>query len=203
VDFGFVALAPELRRCLAAHAARLAARWVLVFSDPELSWQWRISLCSAGLDYVRTGAWIKLGATPQFTGDRPATGHEEITICHPIGRKRWNGGGRHALWSVPIVLERGVTNEPRVHPTQKPEGLLIALVSDFSEPGEVVYDFTAGSGTTGIGCLRATGGPRRFVGVEQEERFCEVAARRLDAELSRSTYHAARAGQGALFAGSK
>jgi len=202
-EFGFGHLAPALRSFLAFQAARLAARWALVFSDVESAGWWRLALVGAGLDYARTGAWIKEGATPQFTGDRPAAGFEAITICHPKGRKRWNGGGRHALWSVPIVLERGGSKlgEPRVHTTQKPERLMLALCDDFTEPGELVYDFTAGSGTTGIGCLRAKGGPRRFVGIEREEKWIEAAAKRLDAELSGSTYHAAQAGQVGLFAG--
>jgi site-specific DNA-methyltransferase (adenine-specific) len=198
LDLGFAHLAPSLRRFLAAQAARLASRWVLVFSDSESSWLWRTSLVAAGLDYVRAGVWIKEAATPQFSGDRPATGVEAITICHPKGRKRWNGGGRHAVWSVPIV-QHGKTTEPRLHTTQKPERLMLALVNDFTDPNEVVYDFTCGSGTTGIACLRGAGGPRRFVGIEREEKWCEAAAKRLDAELIGSTYYAARAGQGALF----
>ena len=93
VDLGFTHLTPELRDFLAAQAARLTKRWVLVFSDTEGAHLWADALTEHGLDYVRTGAWVKRGSTPQFSGDRPATGHESITICHPLGRKRWNGGG--------------------------------------------------------------------------------------------------------------
>lgn len=92
VDLGFDFLDPELRGFCAQEFARLAARWVLVFSGVESDHLWREDLTDAGLDYVRTGAWIKIGSTPQFSGDRPATGFEAITICHPKGRKRWNGG---------------------------------------------------------------------------------------------------------------
>jgi hypothetical protein len=94
VDLGFTHLTDELRDFLAAQAARLTSRWVLVFSDTEGAHLWADALTAHGLDYVRTGAWIKRGSTPQFSGDRPATGHESITICHQTGRKRWNGGGR-------------------------------------------------------------------------------------------------------------
>lgn len=198
-NFGFEHLSPADRRMFAAQAKRLAARWVLVFSDVESDWLWRISMCAARLEYVRTCAWIKEGCTPQFTGDRPAVAFESITVAHPKGAKRWNGGGKRGLYEVPIVRENGV--DPRIHTTQKPERLMVALVSDFSDPGEVVIDFTMGSGTTGIGCMRAEGGHRRFVGIEREEKWAEAAAKRLDAELSGSTYHAAKSGQRALFAG--
>lgn len=216
-EFGFDHLSASDRRIFARHVARLAERWALAFSDTESSHLWRRSLSAIGLDYCRTGFWRKLDGTPQFTGDRPAVCAEAITIMHPRGKKHWNGGGSHALWDedfapgetlwwdVPIVLERGGSKigEPRLHTTQKPEALMIALVSDFSDAGELVYDFTMGSGTTGIGCLRANGGPRRFVGIEREEKWIEKAAKRIDAELSGSTYHAAARGQTALFGGLK
>lgn len=210
VDFHFEHLSAADRRMFAQHAARLAARWSLTFSDTEGSHMWRRSLQALGLDYCRTGFWRKLAGTPQFTGDRPAVCAEAITIMHPKGRKRWNGGGKAGLWDedfapgetlwcdVPVV-QPWASGEPRLHTTQKPEALMIALVADFSDPGEIVYDFTCGSGTTGIGCLRAPGGYRRFVGIEREEKWIEAAAKRLDAELSGSTYHAAKAGQQALF----
>lgn len=196
-DFGFGHLTPALRRSLAHHAKRLSARWTLVFSDVESAWLWRLSLCAAGMDYVRTLYWEKLGGTPQFTGDRPAVACEVITLAHPRGRKVWNGGGKRGIYSVPIVREH--VSEPREHTTQKPEALMLALVEDFTDPGELVYDFTCGFATTGIACLRGKGAPRRFVGVEMSEAYCEKAARRLDAELSGSTYAAREAGQRALF----
>lgn len=109
VDLGFVHLSPELREVCAMEFARLARRWVLVFSDVEGAPAWWDDLTVAGLEYVRTGFWHKPGGTPQFSGDRPANAVEAITICHPKGRKRWNGGGGFGFWSVPIVQNRGDT----------------------------------------------------------------------------------------------
>lgn len=178
VDFGFASLDPETRRMLAQETARATQRWVLVFSDVESSNLWREELQRYALDYVRTGAWVRLGATPQFTGDRPAAGFEAITIAHRPGKKRWNGGGTHAVWSVPIALDRGGSS-PRHHPTEKPIALMTKLVSLFSEEGETVLDCTMGSGTT----LRAAKDlGRKAIGIELEEKFCEVAAERLRQE---------------------
>lgn len=174
VDFGFAALSPELRRASAEKIAGMTNRWALVFSDVESSHLWRTDLESFALDYVRTGAWIKIGATPQFTGDRPAVGFEAITITHSPGKKRWNGGGSHAVWPVPIALDRGGTS-PRNHPTEKPLALMTKLVSLFSDPGEVICDPFMGSGTT----LRAAKDlGRRAIGIETVEKYCEIAARR-------------------------
>jgi site-specific DNA-methyltransferase (adenine-specific) len=175
IDLGFTHLTPAVREFCAEQFARIAFRWVLVFSDTESSHLWRDDLESAGLDYVRTGAWVKLGSTPQFSGDRPATGFEAITIAHPTGRKRWNGGGKHALWTHPIVLDRG-RNGARLHTTQKPLSLMGELVGLFTDEGETILDPFAGSGTTLVAAKQAG---REAIGVELEERYCEVIAKRL------------------------
>lgn len=180
VDLGFAHLSPELRQFCAAEFARLASRWVLVFSDVESDHLWRGDLTANGLDYVRTGAWIKVGSTPQFSGDRPATGFEAITITHPKGRKRWNGGGRHAVWTFPIVLDRGRTGGVRLHATQKPHQLMQALVGEFTDPGDTILDCFAGSGTTGWAAKMLD---RRAVLIEQDEACCEVIAKRMDVDL--------------------
>jgi DNA modification methylase len=174
-ELGFEALDDLLRAIVAGEIERLVKRWTLVFSDVESSHLWRKDLVSRGLEYIRTGAWIKIGATPQFTGDRPAAGFEAITIAHPPGKKRWNGGGSHALWSVPIVLNRS-GNDPRMHETQKPEPLMVQLVSLFTDPGDLILDPFMGSGTT-LAAAKRLG--RRAVGIELRERDCENAARRL------------------------
>lgn len=175
VDLGFEHLSAELRRTVAQEVARLATRWILVFSDIESDHLWREDLTEAGLDYVRTGVWRKEGCTPQFSGDRPAVAVEAITIAHPKGRKRWNGGGAHAFWSVPIVLDRGRTGE-RLHTTQKPESLMRALVDQFTDPGDIILDPFAGSGTTAV-AAKYLG--RKAVLIERDEGYCEVIAKRL------------------------
>lgn len=175
IDLGFDHLSSELREACAKQFTRLAERWVLVFSDVESDHLWRSDLTSAGLDYVRTGAWIKVGATPQFSGDRPATGFEAVTIAHPKGRKRWNGGGKHAVWTHPIVLDRG-RNGARLHTTQKPQKLMQELVGLFTDEGETVLDPFAGSGTT-LTAARMLG--RKSIGIEASEKYCEIIARRL------------------------
>ena len=157
-EFGFDHLDPALRRFCASQFARIAERWVLVFSDFESATWWRLSMEAAALDYVRTGLWQKLRATPQFTGDRPAVAAEAITIMHPQGRKRWNGGGKHAIWPAPVV--QGAS---RLHTTEKPIELMKALIEDFTDENDLVIDPFCGSGTTGAACLYLG---RRFIGCD-------------------------------------
>ena len=161
-ELGFDAIAPVQMRGTADQLARLVRRWSLVFCALEMIADWRAALEAAGLEYVRTCVWHKLGSTPQFTGDRPAIAVEAIVCVHRPGRKRWNGGGKHGYYAHPIVLERG-HGEVRLHTTQKPLGLLRDLVVDFSDPGELVLDAYAGSATTGIATTQLN---RRFLGWE-------------------------------------
>ncbi len=174
-EFCFDALTAATRLDIAVQIQRLVARWTLLFSDVESSHLWRADLVAMGLDYCRTGAWIKIGATPQFTGDRPAVGFESITICHPKGKKRWRGGGSHAVWTHPIVLNRS-HSDPRLHTTQKPEPLMVELVSLFTDPGETILDPFMGSGTT-LAAAKRLG--RKAIGIEMQEQYCETSARRL------------------------
>jgi site-specific DNA-methyltransferase (adenine-specific) len=172
-SLGFDALTEAVREQVGMWCATSVDRWTLVFSDVESAHLWRSDLCECegGLEYVRTGAWVKLGAAPQFTGDRPASGFEAITVCHQKGKKRWNGGGSHALWTYPVVNGIG-----RVHTTQKPEPLMCELVKLFTDPGETIIDPFMGSGTTLVAAKRLG---RKAIGIELEEKYCEIAAKRL------------------------
>jgi site-specific DNA-methyltransferase (adenine-specific) len=167
--FGYDAATPELMTDLAAQLAR-TPRWVGVFSDVESCHLWRGILTWAGLDYVRTCAWVKDNPMPQLTGDRPAAGFEVMTLCHPPGKKRWSGGGTSGAWKYP--------GEKSLVPGQKPLALMKRLVGLFSEEGETVLDPFAGSGTTGVACLALR---RRCVLVEQRPEAVDVIVRRLEA----------------------
>lgn len=68
----------------------------------------------------------------------------------------------------------------RLHPTQKPVALLEYLVRTYTDPGDTILDFTMGSGTT---LLAAKNFERKAVGIELEERYCEVAIQRLSQEV--------------------
>lgn len=169
---GFAAITDELRLITSSEFARIACRWVLAFGDAEGSSGWQVAYEKAGLELCRIGAWVRLGGTPQFTGDRPGAGFEAIYVGHRPGRKRWNGGGKVGIWTHPIVKNW----EGRLHTTQKPIALMESLIRDFTDPGDLVVDPFAGSGTTGVACIRLG---RRFIGWERDPKFHAAAFKRL------------------------
>lgn len=67
-----------------------------------------------------------------------------------------------------------------LHPTEKPQGVLRPLVTYSTPVGGLVVDLFAGSGST----LRAAkDAGRRAIGIEIDERYCEIAATRMSQEV--------------------
>lgn len=67
-------------------------------------------------------------------------------------------------------------NNSSVHPTQKPVALYEYLIRTYTNEGDTVLDFTMGSGTTGVACVKTN---RDFIGVEKEQNYFEIAERRI------------------------
>jgi site-specific DNA-methyltransferase (adenine-specific) len=63
------------------------------------------------------------------------------------------------------------------HPTQKPLALMCDLVQTFTDVGEIVLDYTMGSGTTGVAALMHG---RKFIGIERDEKYFDIACKRIE-----------------------
>ena len=63
-----------------------------------------------------------------------------------------------------------------LHPTQKPLDLMEYLVKTYTNEGDIVLDFTMGSGTTGVACKNTN---RNFIGIEIDEKYFNVASERI------------------------
>ena len=70
-----------------------------------------------------------------------------------------------------FIGERGL------HPTQKPVALLEYLIKTYTGEGELVLDFTMGSGSTGVACINTN---RKFIGIELNEKYFNIAKDRLE-----------------------
>jgi len=64
----------------------------------------------------------------------------------------------------------------KVHPTEKPLSLIQKLVENSSKEGELILDLFMGSGTT---CLAAKNLGRQFIGIEKEEKYYNIAQKRI------------------------
>ena len=66
--------------------------------------------------------------------------------------------------------------QDQLHSTQKPLELLKYLVKTYTNEGETVLDFTMGSGSTGVAAANTN---REFIGIEQDEKYFDIATKRI------------------------
>jgi len=93
-----------------------------------------------------------------------------------IGRKIPAFGQRFNIWECPAEK----SNSKRFHPAMFPEHLIRDHIISWTNEDDIVLDCFMGSGTTGIACLQ-TG--RRFIGIEKQKKYVEIAEKRFSAEL--------------------
>ena len=149
--------------------------------------------------------WEKPAATGFFNAHfQPLRAHENILVFYkakptfnPIKTfgherktaKRKDIGSEHYGKQVNIKSYDSTERYPRsvqlfssdkqksnFHPTQKPVALCEYLIRTYTNEGETVLDNTMGSGTTGVACVN-TG--RNFIGIEQEQKYFEIAQERI------------------------
>ena len=98
--------------------------------------------------------------------------------AQPIFYYGKNASGKNM--GVPCSYQLTESPEENGHPCVKPIRAWRRLLSNISQEGQTVLDPFMGSGTT----LRAAKDlGRRAIGIELEERYCEIAARRLEQEV--------------------
>jgi len=138
--------------------------------------------------FARMALWMDeiLAFFHAVVWDKRARGHglgwryrrdyEFVMVAHQRGGK--------LSWADPDVAVpniqdvRPVPND--LHPTTKPVALVEKFIGWHTAPGQLVLDPFAGSGTT---LVAAKNLKRRAIGVELDEQYCEVAAKRLSQEV--------------------
>jgi len=138
--------------------------------------------------------WRKTNPMPNFRGTRFTNAHETLIWCSKSEKARYtfNYRAMKALnddlqmrsdWLLPICAgpERLKGEDgSKAHPTQKPEALLYRILLACTKPGDVVLDPFFGTGTTGAVARRLG---RRWIGIEREAAYVEVARERIDSAL--------------------
>lgn len=114
---------------------------------------------------------------PQMQPGKPyvqkRSGKDDTGECYgKIGKRTdtVNVGERY-----PTTIRR-FNRETGLHPTQKPLALCEYLIKTYTNEGDLVLDCCAGSGTTLL-AARNTG--RRYIGIEKEPEYYEIARKRL------------------------
>lgn len=85
-----------------------------------------------------------------------------------------------SIFRVPSSWQK-FNRERGFHPTQKPVELLRYLIRTYTQESETVLDFTMGSGSTGVACQLEN---RKFIGIEKDENYFEIATNRIESALN-------------------
>jgi modification methylase len=136
--------------------------------------------------------WRKANPMPNFRGTRFTNAHEtliwaargkssRVTFNYESMKQANDETQMRSDWLFPLCTggERLVDAAgDKVHPTQKPEGLLHRILNATTKPGDVVLDPFFGTGTTGAVAKKLG---RRFIGIERDETYIAAALKRIAA----------------------
>ena len=135
--------------------------------------------------------WRKSNPMPNFKGTRFTNAHETL-----IWASKSRGGKRYTFnydamkmandelqmrsdWTLALCTGEERLKDAtgaKAHPTQKPEALLHRVILASSKPGDVILDPFFGTGTTGAAAKRLG---RKFIGIEREQAYVDLARERI------------------------
>ena len=148
-------------------------------------------LQDTGFWMINDVIWRKSNPMPNFRGRRFTNAHETLlwAVKSQKSRYTFNYDSMKAMnddvqmrsdWTLPVCNGgeriKDEKNGQRAHPTQKPESLLARVIMASTNPGDLVLDPFFGSGTTGAVAKKLG---RRFIGIERDQTYAEVAKKRL------------------------
>ena len=162
--------AADVETCDLSEVLQVLARGqsVYVWCGTEQVSELRAGLVAAGYS-TRLGVWEKSNPSP-MNGQYLWLSALE---CCVYGKR----AGAHFAEFCKAPVWRGPTAEKEDHPTPKPVWLMERQILASVKANGTVLDAFMGSGTTGVACMNLG---RKFIGIEREPRYFDIACRRID-----------------------
>ena len=130
-----------------------------------------------GLSFFHAVVWDKGGLG---MGWRYRRNYEFVMVSHRKGGKlKWESKSS-GLDTANVVRINKIIPSKNDHPTPKPVELVKHFLGLHAKSGDICLDSFAGGGTTLVACKEMN---IKAIGIELEEKYCEIAARRLSQEV--------------------
>jgi len=116
---------------------------------------------------------------PQFTKGEAYTRTNKASTCRGNYGKHKDSTIKNIGIRFPTTIQHFPIGrqQNKIHPTQKPVNLMEYLIKTYTNEGGLVLDNCMGSGTTGVACKNLD---RRFIGMELDKKYFEIAKNRIE-----------------------
>lgn len=162
---------------LAALCAEIGSTVYLWCGIEQVS-AYRAALVACGFS-TRICVWDKPNASP-MNGQHLWLSSVELCVFGKKAGATFNAHCTPPVWRFPVEAKQD-------HPTQKPVALMAKQIAASTNERGTVLDPFMGSGTTGVAAIQLC---RKFIGIEREERYFDIACKRIEQAVA----------QGQLFA---
>ncbi len=129
--------------------------------------------------------WRLFCAAKNFVQMRPTPmqwSYDPVVVWWVEGAKGWSAGTAtrdfHIANTAPVIASPD--NIEKGHPCPRPLDQSLHIIEQWCKPESVVLDPFMGSGTTGVAAVKLG---RRFVGIEKEPKYFDIAVRRIQKVL--------------------
>lgn len=141
---------------------------VYIFNADPMFPSLRSGMKSAGFYYSQMIIWLK---------NQPVMSRKDYLSQYELIAYGWFGKHKMERSKSKNVLYYPRPSKSKLHPTQKPIGLLRRIIPDSTKIGDIVYDPFLGSGSTAIASHHLG---RKCIGIELDESYVEISIARLE-----------------------
>lgn len=149
--------------------------WIVWFTDHHLAPVIRRTMKAEGRAVFAPLPFIQPGRSVRLSGDGPSSWTDWMVCARTSALRKWG--------TLPGGYVAGEGWKDKEHMGGKPLKLMLAVVSDYSRPGELVCDPCLGGGTTLVACAKLG---RRGVGIERDPATFDKACKRIEEACKQS-----------------
>jgi DNA modification methylase len=136
------------------------------------------------MTYASTLIWHKYNSPPRFIMKAGFISSKELIMLSYKGKNPTFNKPKEFKEMLDVWITPQTPSGERLgHPTQKPLSLIKRFIEISSNEGDLVLDSFVGSGTTAVACINTN---RRFIGIELEPKYVEIANKRIQEEISQT-----------------